>query len=74
MLPLHPMELFNGQQITASVFGGFKGKTHLPRFAEDCMRGVSKTTRPAARPIFFATPNFPPKCKIDYVRMYVKKS
>lgn len=40
MLPLHPMELFNGQQITGSVFGGFKGKTHIPRFAEDCMRGA----------------------------------
>lgn len=40
MLPLHPMELFNGRGIIGSVFGGFKGKSQLPRFAKECMRGV----------------------------------
>ncbi|KAL5551505.1 hypothetical protein UlMin_001681 [Ulmus minor] len=40
MLPIHPMELFDGRVITGSVFGGFKGKTQLPMFAKDCMRGV----------------------------------
>ncbi|GMY30655.1 alcohol dehydrogenase-like 4 isoform X1 [Fagus crenata] len=40
MLPLHPMELFTGRIITASVFGGFKGKTQLPHFAQECMQGV----------------------------------
>ncbi|XP_030540260.1 alcohol dehydrogenase-like 4 [Rhodamnia argentea] len=40
MLPLHPMELFAGKQITGSVFGGFKGKTQIPRFAEECMHGA----------------------------------
>lgn len=40
MLPIHPMELFNGRGITGSVFGGFKGKTQLPLFAQECTRGV----------------------------------
>ncbi|KAL6979389.1 alcohol dehydrogenase [Sarracenia purpurea var. burkii] len=40
MLPFHPMELFNGRRIVGSVFGDFKGKTQLPHFAEQCMRGV----------------------------------
>lgn len=40
MLPLHPMELFTGRIIVASVFGGFKGKTQLPHFARECMKGV----------------------------------
>ncbi|XP_010533537.1 PREDICTED: alcohol dehydrogenase-like 4 isoform X2 [Tarenaya hassleriana] len=40
LLPLHPMELFEGRSITASVFGGFKGKTQLPAFITDCMNGV----------------------------------
>ncbi|KAL6175178.1 hypothetical protein ACLB2K_051821 [Fragaria x ananassa] len=40
MLPLHPMELFDGRGIIGSVFGGFKGKSQLPRFAKECMRGV----------------------------------
>ncbi|KAG2680662.1 hypothetical protein I3760_11G108400 [Carya illinoinensis] len=40
MLPLHPMELFDGRIIIASVFGGFKGKTQLPHFAQQCMKGV----------------------------------
>ncbi|PRQ16736.1 putative alcohol dehydrogenase [Rosa chinensis] len=40
MLPLHPMELFHGRGIIGSVFGGFKGKSQLPRFAKECMQGV----------------------------------
>ncbi|KAF3970201.1 hypothetical protein ACB098_01G129800 [Castanea mollissima] len=40
MLPLHPMELFTGRVIIATVFGGFKGKTQLPNFAKECMQGV----------------------------------
>ncbi|KAH7513641.1 hypothetical protein FEM48_Zijuj11G0002500 [Ziziphus jujuba var. spinosa] len=40
MLPLHPMELFNGRTIVGSIFGGFKGKTQLPHFAKQCMTGV----------------------------------
>ncbi|XP_042484936.1 alcohol dehydrogenase-like 4 [Macadamia integrifolia] len=40
MLPLHPMELFDGRRIVGSVFGDFKGKTHLPHFALECMHGV----------------------------------
>lgn len=41
MLPLHPMELFDGRRIVGSVFGDFKGKTQLPQFVHECMRGVS---------------------------------
>lgn len=41
-LPFHPMELFNGRGIIGSVFGGFKGKSQLPHFAIQCMRGVSR--------------------------------
>nr|DAD18045.1 TPA_asm: hypothetical protein HUJ06_019508 [Nelumbo nucifera] len=40
MLPLHPMDFFEGRKIVASVFGDFKGKTQLPQFARDSMRGV----------------------------------
>lgn len=40
LLPLHPMELFNGRMIIGSVFGGFKGKSQLPHFAKECMKGV----------------------------------
>lgn len=40
MLPLHPMELFQGRRIVASVFGDFKGKTQLPHFVKECMDGV----------------------------------
>ncbi|XP_043715176.1 alcohol dehydrogenase-like 4 [Telopea speciosissima] len=40
MLPLHPMELFDGRRIVGSVFGDFKGKTQLPHFALECMHGV----------------------------------
>ncbi|KAJ9706366.1 hypothetical protein PVL29_001740 [Vitis rotundifolia] len=39
MLPIHPMELFDGRRIIGSVFGDFKGKTQLPHFAQQCMRG-----------------------------------
>ncbi|CAH2035021.1 unnamed protein product [Thlaspi arvense] len=41
-LPLHPMELFDGRKITGSVFGGFKAKSQLPNFAQQCMKGVVK--------------------------------
>ncbi|XP_020218711.1 alcohol dehydrogenase-like 4 [Cajanus cajan] len=42
LLPIHPMELFDGRQIVGSVFGGFKGKSHLPHFATQCGHGVVK--------------------------------
>lgn len=41
LLPLHPMELFSGRKVVASVFGGFKGRTQLPHFAKQCMEGVT---------------------------------
>ncbi|GJR76609.1 alcohol dehydrogenase-like 4 protein [Tanacetum coccineum] len=40
MLPLHPMELFDGRTITGSVFGGFKGKSQLPIFAHQCIQDI----------------------------------
>jgi len=40
LLPIHPMELFDGRNIVGSVFGGFKGRSHLPRFAKQCGQGV----------------------------------
>ncbi|KAL2547714.1 Alcohol dehydrogenase-like 3 [Forsythia ovata] len=42
LLPLHPMELFDGRKIVASTFGDFKGKSQLPEFAKTCMHGVVK--------------------------------
>lgn len=42
LLPIHPMELFNGRRIIGSVFGGFKGKSQLPHFARECIHGVVK--------------------------------
>ncbi|XP_023534437.1 alcohol dehydrogenase-like 4 [Cucurbita pepo subsp. pepo] len=42
MLPLHPMELFDGRKVVASVFGGFKGRTQIPHFAKQCILGVVK--------------------------------
>ncbi|XP_042452248.1 alcohol dehydrogenase-like 4 [Zingiber officinale] len=39
MLPFHPMELFDGRRLVASVFGDFKGKSQLLSFAEKCMHG-----------------------------------
>lgn len=40
MLPLHPMELFDGRRIIGSVFGDFKGKSQLPHLADQCIKGV----------------------------------
>jgi alcohol dehydrogenase len=40
LLPIHPMELFQGRSITASVFGGFKPKTQLPFFITQCLQGL----------------------------------
>ncbi|KAJ8764825.1 hypothetical protein K2173_010290 [Erythroxylum novogranatense] len=40
LLPIHPMELFDGRSIIGTVFGGYKGKTQLPDLVQDCMRGV----------------------------------
>ncbi|KAK4253253.1 hypothetical protein QN277_010580 [Acacia crassicarpa] len=42
MLPIHPMELFDGRRVIASVFGGFKGRSHLPLFAKQCLQGMVK--------------------------------
>ncbi|RHN46447.1 putative alcohol dehydrogenase [Medicago truncatula] len=42
LLPLHPMELFDGRKIEGSVFGGFKGKSQLPNLATECMKGAIK--------------------------------
>ncbi|KAK4744894.1 hypothetical protein SAY87_011206 [Trapa incisa] len=39
-LPIHPMELFNGQRLVGCVFGGFKGKTQLSDFAAQCVQGA----------------------------------
>jgi alcohol dehydrogenase len=40
LLPLHPMELFDGRRITGCIFGDFKGKSQLPDIVEKCMKGV----------------------------------
>ncbi|KAG6755562.1 hypothetical protein POTOM_041393 [Populus tomentosa] len=40
MLPLHPMELFDGRSISGTTFGDFKGKSQLPELAKACMNGV----------------------------------
>ncbi|GMI95332.1 hypothetical protein like AT1G64710 [Hibiscus trionum] len=42
LLPIHPMELFDGREIRGSVFGGYKGKTQLPKLAKQCMCGTLK--------------------------------
>lgn len=42
LLPIHPMELFDGRRITGSVFGDFKGKSQIPYFAKQCMSGQVK--------------------------------
>ncbi|KAI9083751.1 hypothetical protein K1719_034219 [Acacia pycnantha] len=34
------MELFDGRRIVGSIFGGFKGRTHLPLFAKQCLQGA----------------------------------
>ncbi|KAF8394200.1 hypothetical protein HHK36_020407 [Tetracentron sinense] len=40
LIPFHPMEFFDGRRLTGTVFGDFKGKSQLPNFATQCMRGV----------------------------------
>ncbi|KAL5725888.1 alcohol dehydrogenase [Ranunculus cassubicifolius] len=40
MMPLHPMEFFDGRKIIGTVFGDFKGKSQLPHFANECKDGV----------------------------------
>ncbi|KAF2313546.1 hypothetical protein GH714_011578 [Hevea brasiliensis] len=40
LLPIHPMELFDGRTITGTIFGDVKGKTQLPDLARDCLQGV----------------------------------
>ncbi|XP_050227367.1 alcohol dehydrogenase-like 3 [Mercurialis annua] len=40
LLPIHPMELFDGRTITGTIFGDFKAKTQVPALAKDCMTGV----------------------------------
>nr|CAB3494988.1 unnamed protein product [Digitaria exilis] len=40
MMPLHPMELFDGRRITGCVFGDFKGKSQLPELVDKCINGV----------------------------------
>ncbi|KAL5229770.1 hypothetical protein ABZP36_028546 [Zizania latifolia] len=42
MLPLHPMELFNGRRITGCVFGDFKAKSQLPQLVDRCLQGEVK--------------------------------
>ncbi|KAL3645501.1 hypothetical protein CASFOL_010681 [Castilleja foliolosa] len=42
LLPIHPMELFNGRRIVGSVFGDFKGKSQLPQFVDQCIKGMVK--------------------------------
>ncbi|KAK1382250.1 GroES-like zinc-binding dehydrogenase family protein [Heracleum sosnowskyi] len=42
LLPLHPMELFDGRNIVGSVFGGIKGKSQLPHIVHECMSGAIK--------------------------------
>ncbi|KAK4741253.1 hypothetical protein SAY87_024841 [Trapa incisa] len=39
-LPIHPMELFSGRRVEGCIFGGFKGKTQLPDFAVQCVKGA----------------------------------
>ncbi|KAM0935044.1 putative alcohol dehydrogenase [Dioscorea sansibarensis] len=39
LLPLHPMELFDGRRMVGCVFGDFKGKSQLPEFVEKYMKG-----------------------------------
>ncbi|KAG6399150.1 hypothetical protein SASPL_140625 [Salvia splendens] len=42
LLPLHPMEMFDGRRLVGSVFGDFKGKSQLPHFANQCTKGEVK--------------------------------
>jgi len=48
MMPLHPMELFDGRRITGCVFGDFKGKSQLPDLVDKCMNGVCLHTASSA--------------------------
>ncbi|CAN1299587.1 Alcohol dehydrogenase-like 3 [Linum perenne] len=38
LLPLHPMELFDGRSITGTIFGGVKGKSQLHHLAHRCLQ------------------------------------
>ncbi|CAI0441834.1 unnamed protein product [Linum tenue] len=38
LLPLHPMELFDGRSITGTIFGGVKGKSQLHHIAHRCLQ------------------------------------
>ncbi|CAN1139097.1 Alcohol dehydrogenase-like 3 [Linum perenne] len=40
LLPLHPMELFDGRSITGTIFGGVKGKSQLHHLAHRCLQHV----------------------------------
>ncbi|KAJ1257321.1 hypothetical protein BS78_K096300 [Paspalum vaginatum] len=42
MMPLHPMELFDGRRITGCVFGDVKGKSQLPGIVDKCINGELK--------------------------------
>ncbi|KAG8088140.1 hypothetical protein GUJ93_ZPchr0010g10684 [Zizania palustris] len=42
MLPLHPMELFDGRRVTGCVFGDFKAKSQLPQLVDKCLQGEVK--------------------------------
>ncbi|XP_062205420.1 alcohol dehydrogenase-like 4 [Phragmites australis] len=42
MMPLHPMELFDGRRITGCIFGDFKGKSQLPDLVDKCFNGEVK--------------------------------
>lgn len=55
LLSLHPMELFDGRRIVASVFGDFKGKSQLPFLAEQCMAGVTSFLLIIYSPLFFSS-------------------
>lgn len=66
LLPLHPMELFDGRRITGCIFGDFKGKSQLPEIVEKCMKGVCSFSIRKTKilnqylyitPILFALPN-----------------
>ncbi|CAL1386628.1 unnamed protein product [Linum trigynum] len=38
LLPLHPMELFDGRSITGTIFGGVRGKSQLHHIAHRCLQ------------------------------------
>ncbi|KAF8379922.1 hypothetical protein HHK36_027387 [Tetracentron sinense] len=42
IVPFHPMEFFDSRRLTGTVFGDFNGKSQLPNFATQCMRGEEK--------------------------------